>query len=169
MTKNLAQNQAIDAMHERLVSDVTVDRLALIRNSFFGGAAVCLAILIALTQVGANDPSLRFSVFASAFALPLWLLQGAIIEYYILLGPCSYSHYHRTMTARVTVFVMTVSIVALFAAVVAMINFLVPAAAWLFSGTCVTALYINKRFHISIATKLESSKNANSGAPSSEV
>src|SRR5882724_4807216 len=90
----------IDKLHLRLRRYPSHERLVLLRNLGYGGAAICLAVLVGLTQVGAKDSALKITVICASVALPAWLMLGAIFEYYIFLGKESYPHLRTNSVNR---------------------------------------------------------------------
>jgi hypothetical protein len=64
--------------------------LKLIRNTFLSGAAVCLASLLGILQVGASDEALRIAVYGAAIGMPSWLCAAGCYEAMLTLGPKSY-------------------------------------------------------------------------------
>jgi len=138
-------------LNERIRRYPSIDRLVLIRNFAYGAAAVCLAMLVGITQVGANDSSLHMSVYASILAMPLWVMIGAAVEYYILLGPSSYPHFRSSSQSVPAALALLVASGALWLAIVGVVHFLVPLAAWLFALVCLIVSLLYWRFHLNLA------------------
>jgi hypothetical protein len=141
----------IDLLSERLRQFASIERLMLMRNLGYGGAAACLVVLVGLTQVGAKEVSLKVSVFSAAFALPLWLLLGGIYELYIFLGKQSYPHLRSKFAVHFTSVVFLFAGLGSVATTTGVIWFLVPEAAMLFLGTCVLVAILGSIFHVLLA------------------
>ena len=91
-----------DLLTQRIRRYPSSERMILLRNLGYGGAAACLAILAGLAQVGAKDPALKVSVYAASIALPAWLLIGSVFDYYIFLGKQSYGHLQGKFAVALT-------------------------------------------------------------------
>lgn len=129
-----AENSKSDRFANRLRQNLSLERLMLMRNLGYGGAAACLVILLGLTQPDRKALCLKISVISVSFALPLWLLLGIIYEYYIFLGKESYSHLHTKLSR---VFVLTTASIAGLGIVLGtggVIYFLMPVATYVFAG-----------------------------------
>ena len=141
----------VDRLNERMQRYASVERLVLMRNLGYGGAAACLVVLVGLTQVGAKDSALKISVLSASVALPLWLLLGGIYEYYIFLGKQSYAHL-RTKFA--TNFIGAIALIAgagSLGATGGVVWFLMPEAAWTFGVTVVFAISLAGVFNVHLA------------------
>lgn len=62
------------------------ERLSLFRAQGLGSAAICVAILLAATQVGTHATSMKMAVISAAVALPMWALYGFHFDSLIGLG-----------------------------------------------------------------------------------
>lgn len=140
-----------DRLNERMRRYASVERLMLMRNCGYGGAAACLIVLVGLTQVGAKDMALRVSVFSASLALPMWLLLGGIYELYIFLGKQSYPHLRTKFSAN---FIGLIALTAGFGSVGAaggVIWFLIPEAAWVFGAAVLVAVILAAIFNVFLA------------------
>lgn len=143
-----AQNSKSERFANRLRRYSSIERLMLMRNLGYGGAAACLVILLGLTQVGTKELCLKISVISVSLALPLWLLLGSIYEYYIFLGKESYPHLRTRLSLG---FVGTTASIAGLGIVLGtggVIYFLMPLAAYIFAGVGFMAVIFGVVFHM---------------------
>lgn len=140
-----------DRLSERIRRYASHDRLILMRNLGYGGSAACLVILVGLTQVGAKDPALRVSVYSASIALPVWLLIGAIYEYYIFLGKQSYPHLRTKFFAALVGLSFSVAGLGMVGATGGIIWFLVPEAAYAFGVSALVAFLLGSIFQVQLA------------------
>lgn len=143
--------QKSDRLNALIRSSVDGERAHLTRNVAYGGAAVSLALLAGLTQVGASAPSLRVAVYASAVTLPIWLLLGAMYEYYIYLGEMSYRHLASPFMYRLSASAFAVAGLGLVLTSACIIWYLAPGAAVLFFGMTLACCVVAARFHFDLA------------------
>lgn len=68
----------------------SVERLTLMRNGYLSAGAVCLAIVIALTQVNSRGIAFYMAAISGSIAMPVMFAIASIYESYILLGVRSY-------------------------------------------------------------------------------
>ena len=61
--------------------------LTLTRNMVLGGAAVCLAVLLGILQIGASDDPLQYAVFGSAIGMPSFFCAAAALEMALSFDP----------------------------------------------------------------------------------
>jgi hypothetical protein len=85
----------------------SAERLSLMRNSYLSAGAVCLAILIALTQVNSRGLAFNVAVISGSIAMPLVFAVASIYESFILLGAKSYP-FLRTRSAMWVITNLTV-------------------------------------------------------------
>lgn len=129
----------------------SVERLMLMRNLGYGGAAACLVVLVGLTQIGAKVGSLQISVISTSVALPLWLLLGGIYEFYIFLGEQSYPHLRTKFAVGFLRIILTVAGLGSVGATAGVIWFLMPEAAWLFGTVCILVVVLGAVFQVLLA------------------
>lgn len=159
----------MDALSERIFRSASHENLTILRNASYGAAAVCIATLVSLTQVGAKSLALSVSVYASAMALPLWLLIGGVIEHYITIGPTSYPHFEVTLKRFDSLLVSQVAMWATVASIGGVIYFLIPAAFWLFAASGTLAMVHQFLFNRRFAAWLASSQDASADPASRDV
>jgi len=128
-----------DKLRLRLKRYVSHDRLVLLRNLGYGGAAVCLAFLVSLTQVGAKTSLLKTGIVCASIALPAWLLLGTIFEYYIFLGKESYAHLRTRFLGTLIAVCMSIGGGGTYGVALATIWFLFPEAAYTFMAFSLAA------------------------------
>lgn len=148
MTTRLQQSDRLNAL---IRSSGGAESVHLVRNVAYGGAAVSLAVLAGLTQVGASAPSLRFGVYASAVTLPIWLLLGTIYEYYIYLGVRSYEHLTSPFMLRLSAWALAAAGLGLVLTSACIIWYLAPGAAALFIAMAFACCVVAVRFHFDLA------------------
>lgn len=127
------------------------DRLLLIRNLSYGAAAACLAVLAGLTQVGAKSIALQVSVYSASIALPIWLLIGAVYEYYIFLGKQSYPHLRTRFFMILVALTSAIASLGMVGMIVGIIWFLIPEAAYAFGLSALVAFVLGSAFQVHLA------------------
>ncbi len=140
-----------DLLTQRIRRYSSAERMTLLRNLGYGGAAACLAILAGLAQVGAKDPALKVAVYAASIALPAWLLIGSVFEYYIFLGKQSYRHLRSKFVIALTSTLYVVAGVGMFAATGGIAWYLAPEAAYAFAFSAFCAVVLGLAFHAHLA------------------
>ena len=140
-----------DLLTQRIRRYPSSERMILLRNLGYGGAAACLAILAGLAQVGAKDPALKVSVYAASIALPAWLLIGSVFEYYIFLGKQSYGHLRGEFAVALTSALYAVAGLGMFVATGGIAWYLVPDAAYAFAVSAFCAVVLGLAFHAHLA------------------
>ena len=141
----------LEHLKRSLWHQLSAERLALYRNLGFGAAAVCLAILLAATQVADKTSSIHLSMYAAIVGMPAWYVYGGLFDYYMLLGKRSYVHFHSDGTQRLLTSVFTVAATSLFVAVAALCQFLLPHGAAVFVGSSIVAAIVSFKFHMQFA------------------
>lgn len=152
-----------DRLTKRMRRYTSVERLLLMRNLCYGGSAACLVILLGLTQTSANNCSLQVSVIAAAISMPLWLVLGGTYEFYIFLGKPSYAHRRTRFTKNFIGGVGTLAGTSLYISVVAIINFLMPIAMWVFISSTLLSFFLYYLFHALLARWWYSSNGPKEG------
>jgi hypothetical protein len=145
------QKSKSDRLSERIRRYPSHDRLLLMRNLGYGGAAACLVILLGLTQIGTKFIALKISVFSASIALPFWLLIGTIYEYYIFLGKLSYLHLRTKFLIGLVGFSFVVASLGIAIATGGVIWFLLPEAAYAFSASGLIAFALGGIFQAHLA------------------
>lgn len=163
------QSSKTDRLTERMRRYASVERLMLMRNLGYGGAATCLVVLVGLAQVGAKDPALKISVLSASAALPLWLLLGAIYELYIFLGKQSYAHLRTQFAVNFIGFVALAAAAGSVGATGGVIWFLMPEAAWVFSAVSIVAFLLAGIFHVFLARWWYGAKGPSDGESDTDV
>lgn len=120
------------AFIERVFKSTTHDNLVLYRNASFGAAAVCIATLVSLTQIGAATVAIQVAVLAASIGAPLWLLVGSLVEHYVVLGQSSYAHFDRMLKRPPSFVLVALAYVSSVCSLAAVIFYLMPAAMWAF-------------------------------------
>ncbi len=140
---------------KRLISELQLvpgeSVIALSRTLAFGAAAVCLAIVVQILQIGASDLPLMVSLYASAVAMPLWLCAGVCLECYLYFGPRSFAHYSLAFRSRAMKLIHFAAAASLFAAIAGVVYHLSVAAFWLFFVTTIVATVLYAAFFGNLA------------------
>jgi len=163
MSKGKKQQSNIDRLAKRMERYASAERLILMRNLGYGGAAACLVILAQLAQVGAEEISLKVTVVATSISLPLWFLLGASYECYIFLGKQSYTHLRTEFAQNFLGFVMMTAGLALIAAIGGLIWYLMPEAVFAFGITILFSIILAIVFYNIIARWWFGSEGPGSG------
>lgn len=135
-----------DRFRNRFYKYVSTERLMLMRNLCYGGAAACTVILLGLIQGGAKTMPLQISTLSIAVALPLWLLLGSIYEFYIFLGKESYLHYRKDGTLSFFHAILVVAGLGMAISVGGIIYSLMPAAAYVFGAVALVSIILGDLF-----------------------
>lgn len=122
----------IEHLRASLLSKVTDERTSAVRNSFLAGAALSTGILIALTQVGARELSLKIAVFACSVAAPLWLCLAMVLEAYLHLGSELKAELFELRTGKLYTLILAAASVSLYVVICGVVAFLVPWALYVF-------------------------------------
>lgn len=129
----------------------SAERLVLLRNFAFGGAAACAAAILAVTQVGATKLELQIAVVSAAFGIPAWICLGGLYEYYIYLGPRSYAHLRQQSTTSFFSVMMITAGLALVGAFGGVIWYLSKTAFGVFVIASVIGTLVFSGFHVFLA------------------
>lgn len=126
-------------------------QLELSRAVPYGGAASCLALLIAITQVQSRAPDVQIVIASAAIALPLWLVQATVYEFYMYLGPRSHSHYKAAFTQLLLKKLGYLAGLSLATGVGALIHCLLSWALWVYLAAILLSFYFLHSFHTNLA------------------
>jgi len=64
----------------------SISKFEMAKNTAFGGAGVCVAIIFVLTQMTSPSIYSQAGIFAAAVGLPFWVLCAAANEYFVYGG-----------------------------------------------------------------------------------
>jgi hypothetical protein len=132
MSGSEAEKTSSDELSKHLSENINEEHFKLSRAYALGGAAASLAILVQLLQVGVESLSLKITVLAISFSLPLWIAISAIYELWIVAGAPGIQQYRAQSFNRMIGFLTVVAATSLLVGVAAIIFFLLPFAFWLF-------------------------------------
>ncbi len=125
--------------------------ISLSRTFAFGGAAVCLAILTQILQVGATDIALLISVGACAIAMPLWIFLGLLLESYLHLGPASFPQFALIQTVSIIKWANALGLIAILVAIAGVFFYLSLICFLLFIAATLVAVILYANFFTSVA------------------
>ncbi len=125
--------------------------ISLMRTFALGSAAVCLAILTQILQVGATDIALLISVGACAIAMPLWVFYALSLESYLGLGPASLPHFDWIQNLSINKWVNGVGLIAVLIAIAGVFFHLSPVCFWLFAAATLVAIVLFANYFASVA------------------
>lgn len=145
-----SQSTKNERFNNRLHRYASIERLMLMRNLGYGGAAASLVILLGLIQVGAKSLFLQVSILSISASLPLWLLIGGIYELYIFLGKESYSHLRKKSTYVFFGAITLAAGLSMFVSIGGIIWFLMPEAAYVFGAVALVCIISGGLFHDSL-------------------
>lgn len=129
----------------------SAERLVLLRNIGYGGAAVCLIMLLQMAQVGARDLSLRISAIALSIGMPFWFLLGATVELYIFLGKESYPRFRAAFAKTCIGWFSLLAGTSLTVAIGGLTWYIMPEAGWAFVVTSLVCFGAFQVFDVILA------------------
>lgn len=119
----------------------------LMRNLSYGGAAASLVILLGLIQIGTKNNFIQVSTISISGSLPLWLLLGAIYEFYIFLGKESYPHFRKKSTLNFLGVILLLAGSGMVTSIGCILWFLLPEATYIFGAASLISLVLGGLFH----------------------
>jgi hypothetical protein len=132
-----------DLIRSKLLGTVTAERTILVRNTFLAGSALATAILIALTQVGAKELSLKVAVVGCSITAPTWLCLAACLEAHLHLGDDLKPQLIALRTGIVYALLQLAGGVSLYVAVCGVVAYLLPWALYVFVvASAISAFYV---------------------------
>ena len=121
------------------------ENAAIVRNTFLGAAALGITILVALTQVGAKDLSVKIAVLGAAFSVPIWLCLAGSLELFLHLGDDFFQEYRKLQTSKLYRNLQFFAGAALYVAICGLVYFLMPVALLVFLvSSLVGVVYLSK-------------------------
>lgn len=151
MAQEAKQPSKMNRLTTRMERYASAERLFMMRNLGYGGAAACLVILVQLAQVGAKDFSLQVTIVATSIDMPLWLTLGGIYEAYILLGKQGYPHLRTDFAKKFIGLVGTTAGIVLTVAIGGLIWYLMPSAVLVFAITIVICVALSVVYQLILA------------------
>lgn len=136
----MAMDEKRGDSYKELWRYISESKLLLMRNLSFGGAGLCIATLLVLTQVGLKDWLLTTALVAASVAMPFWVALASAFEIYIFLGKRTYSHFRSDQTTRALMSMMLVAAGGLVVAVTSLICHLSNLAAECFALAALVAI-----------------------------
>lgn len=129
--------QKMQKMLEHLLNQTDAERVGTVRNTYLAGSALSVGILIALTQVGTKDVSLRIAVIGCALAAPIWLALAAVLELYLHMGEMSFAHLKMLRASKPYAGLQFLAGAGLYVALCGVVYFLFPWALIVFIASSV--------------------------------
>jgi len=136
-----------ERFNNRLHRYASLERLMLMRNLSYGGAAASLVILLGLIQIGTKNTFIQVSTISISGSLPLWLLLGAIYEFYIFLGKESYPHFRKKSTLNFLGVILLLAGSGMVTSIGCILWFLLPEATYIFGTASLISLVLGGLFH----------------------
>ena len=126
-------------------------KLQMYRNLCFGAAGTSLLILLVIFQAAKESTAMDVAEIGAAIALPFWFSLGGLFEYYILIGPRSYSHYRKAFMEIYAPLVYLIGGVGLLSAVGGVLYQLQAVALYAFLTSVSVCLGISLVHHAGLA------------------
>jgi hypothetical protein len=151
---SLGESDQSERLRRTLDKRPTEAGFSLEQASAFGGAGVCLAILLSIAQLPGKTLALHVSAIAASVGLPFFIAYASAASYYLHLGKKSYSH-HSGLQAKVLIRLMaSFASLALVVSVGGLVWSISRIAAYAFGGAAFVAFILFGLFHDSMAAWL---------------
>ena len=121
------------------------------RNVSYGAAGILLLLIVLLAQISEGAKSLTICLYSSALGLPIWVCQGALYEYYILLGKRSYSHYRSSLGRAILGITFSLAGMSTLVSICSLLYYLDKTSLWIFFASLFTTVIVFYVFHCSLA------------------
>lgn len=122
--QNLTTREEFEVLASHLKDSVNRGTLELMRNSFAATAGLTSGILVALTQVGTEQSSLKLAVFCSSVAAPIGLLLALVVELYLHLGEESYGDFNILRSTKIFMSLQRLAVLSMYVAVTSVVFYL---------------------------------------------
>lgn len=122
--KNLTTREEFEVLKSHLKDSIDKGGLELMRNSFVATAGLSSGILVALTQVGTEQISLKVAVFFSSVAAPIGLLLALVVELYLHLGEETYMDFNVLRSTKIFMNLQRLTVLSMYAALTAVVFYL---------------------------------------------
>lgn len=136
----LPTDDEMNALENVLKDTITIEKLQLIRNAFLAGSALCVTILIAMTQIAERPTSLFIANLGAALAMPLCSVLAYVVHVFIHLGESYLEKYNSFRTNRFYYLMQLVACAALVTSMGSIVYFLHQWALIVFIVSCVTGI-----------------------------
>lgn len=141
----------VQRMVQHLLLQTTAEQISIVRNTYLAASALSSGILVALTQVGANDVSLKVAVVGCAVSAPISLGLAAALELYLHMGERSFPHLNLWRTSRHYLLLQYLVAAGIYAAMGGVVYFLLPLALIAFVVASVLGVVVVLRTYIHFA------------------
>lgn len=141
------------------------ERLSLFRAQGLGSAAICVAILLAATQVGTHATSMKMAVISAAVALPMWALYGFHFDSLIGLGERGFSSLLDHASVPIINQLQVCAGALLVFSMACVIWFLLPEAGMVFGVVVVLTAYLTARLDTDMADWWAADSGKDEGSP----
>jgi hypothetical protein len=155
-----------DRLVEQTERYLSLEKLQLYRNMYFGAGAACFVLVSQLATTGSLTVWLKWSLLSAAVSMPIWLGLGSLFEYYIMLGPKSYAHKRTGFANALLSSLMLLGGLSLVASISLLLYHSLPIAAYSFLATIAAILIASALFHGHLASWYFGKGSNNDGAAS---
>ncbi|WP_158133748.1 hypothetical protein [Vibrio navarrensis] len=90
-------NESMDENVGPLISDITEEKLSLVRSVNFAGAGLSVAAIVAFATLSSLSITLEIALFLFSISIPLYVMMALVAENYIWAGNKSYKSYKELM------------------------------------------------------------------------
>lgn len=142
---------AVQRMVQHLLLQTTAEQISIVRNTYLAASALSAGILVALTQVGATDVSLKVAVVGCTVAAPISLGLAAALELYLHMGERAFPHLNLWRTSRPYLLLQYLVAAGIYVAMGGVVYFLVPLALVAFIVASVLGMVVVLRTYIHFA------------------
>ena len=136
----LPTDEEMNALANVLKKTITIEKLQLIRNAFLAGSALCVTILIAMTQISERPTSLFIANISAALAMPLCSVQAYVVHVFIHLGESYLEKYNSFRTNRFYILMQLLACAALVTSIGSIVYFLHTWSLIAFIASCITGV-----------------------------
>ncbi len=140
---------------------VTIDKLELIRNAYLTGSALCVTILIAISQIAERPTALQIAAINAALAMPICSTLAYVVHMYIHLGESFLEKYNNFRTNRFYFWLQVIACSALVLSMGSIVYFLHTWALIAFISSCVLGVifFLYAGYHLTIDSNVPQIKN----------
>ncbi len=144
-------NEKINRLNRLSSRYPSQSKLQMYRNLCFSAAGVCLVVILVVFQSGEDTLPLTISIYSASISIPLWLAYGSLYEFYILIGPRSYSHFRNRFNGNWDAVPVLVAGTGLIATVGGVLYQIRPLALYLFLGAGAVGMALIYLFSFSLS------------------
>ncbi len=140
---------------------ITIDKLQLIRNAYLAGSALCVTILIAISQIAERPTALQIAAINAALAMPICSTLAYVVHMYIHLGESFLERYNSFRTSHFYIWLQVIECFALVLSMGSIVYFLHTWALIVFISSCVLGVifFLYAGYHLTIDSNVPQIKN----------